>query len=394
MSKPAIRKKEKTKSKAQYHDSTPYISHVPGWEDEGYNEIVVKMKSDKDKKPQTKQEYINGLKDTYAYNGNHKVNENGMEHFLSTEYRNAENKESMLVEIQPESVGFLESRKEISDLRTQIEKLSAFVENSEERREQAEALHVQQQEELLQHIREKEVLENQVCCIEERRRQLQKMVDEVYEENKSLKLALKSSDDKIIEEKEQVKVLKDEWTAEIAKNLQLELELKTIREELGGTGVLQHNRQKAVNDVSTVQDGQSQGFEPSPPIKVSEMKVDLFCIEIQEMEKFRNNFDSNVEQKQWMMCKTTQEEMHLPKTNYSGVIQHDDCHWIHEKKQFEGKMTLLEMDKTKMRSHIKILEEKLFTQENLLKNLRERNELLEFRNFELEYELVEKTMKQ
>jgi hypothetical protein len=71
----------------------------------------------------------------------------------------------------------------------------------------------------------------------------------------------------------------------------------------------------------------------------------------------------------------------------------DEGLWRREKKQFEGKIMLLEMDKKKLRSQIELLEAKISKQENTEKNLRENNEVLEFRILELEYELLEKAKK-
>ena len=199
--------------------------------DDRYKEILGDRRVENETKNTNKRWDNNGLKDTSVY---HEDQKNGYARY-SYGYNRIYDKDDM----SPLKINLRldtpsdSQQKEINRLRVQIEKLSTFVESSDERREQAEILLGQQKEELLKQIREKEVLDNRVCCLEELRRNLQRKINEISEENKSIKLALKSNEEKLSEEKERVSVLKKECSNEIAKNVELELVLQTIREELG-----------------------------------------------------------------------------------------------------------------------------------------------------------------
>lgn len=367
--------------------------------DDRYKEILGDKKGQSDTKTTNRKWQINGLKDKKVYHEDQRVNTDDMKGCVAYQYKfNKDNLTPLTINLKTDTYSDSQ-QKEIDRLRTQVEKLSTFVERSEERREQSEALLAQQKEELLKHIREKEVLDNRVCCLEELRRNLQRKVDEISDENKSLKFALKSNEDKLIEERERVKVLKEECSTEIAKNVELELVLQTIREELGCENrdvQLGKSRDELRKDWGKGQNESDQ----NPHGKPGQKKVHWGDEQTTKAPKPSQIPPFNAEQELWgPTTKPLQPEAETSrpsKTQYSCLKQQpsEEALWKREKKQFEGKIMLLEMDKKKLRSQIDQLEERAAKQENIEQNLREVNEVLEFRILELEYELVENTKKQ
>ena len=385
-------------------DNSGHLTDKTTCNDDRYKEILGDKKGQSETKTTNRKWEINGLKDKKVYHEDQRVNTDDKKGYVGYQYRFSKDNLTPLT-INLKSDTYSDSQqKEIDRLRTQIEKLSTFVESSEERREQSEALLAQQKEELLKHIREKEVLDNRVCCLEELRRNLQRKVEEISDENKSLKFALKTNEDKLIEERERVKVLKEECSTEIAKNVELELVLQTIREELGceNSGKSKNTSEIALpresqddfrkdwNECSDETDQNSHG-------KAGQKKVHWGDEQTQKVTKPSQIPLFNAEQQLWgpnTQPPQPEAETRRPaKTQYSCLKQQpsEEALWKREKKQFEGKIMLLEMDKKKMRSQIDQLEEKAAKQENIGQNLREANEVLEFRILELEYELVEKT---
>ena len=388
---------ERNNQKVSLTETTKTIGEISGGEkksceDDKYKEILGDKKAENEAKMSNKRWEINGLKDTKVYHEDQRVNTEDKNGYLK--YQHECNNMPLKIHLKPDSSADLQ-QKEMNRLRTQIEKLSSFVESSEERREESEKLLVQQKEELLKHIREKELLDNRVCCLEELRRNLQRKCDEISEDNKSLKLALKSNEEKFAEEKERVKVLKKECSNEVAKNAELELVLHTIREELGCPSAC--NYQKSSRDDSKKDWGEK--FEESDRhAQRVEKKVHWGDVQTQEITKPTQSLPFNAEQQLWGPgTKLPQPESDASSTrpHYSCLKQNtsDEGLWRREKKQFEGKIMLLEMDKKKLRSQIELLEAKIIKQENTEKNLRENNEVLEFRILELEYELLEKARK-
>lgn len=383
-------------------DNSGHLMDKTNCNDDRYKEILGDKKGLSETKTTNRKWEINGLKDKKVYHEDQRVNTDDKKGYVGYQYRfNKDNLTPLTINLKSDTYSDSQ-QKEIDRLRIQIEKLSTFVESSEERREQSEALLAQQKEELLKHIREKEVLDNRVCCLEELRRNLQRKVDEISDENKSLKFALKTNEDKLIEERERVKVLKEECSTEIAKNVELELVLQTIREELGC-----ENPGKSKN-TSDVAPGKSRGdFRKdrdegsdengqNPHGKVGQKKVHWGDEPTQKVIKPSQIPAFNAEQQLWGLgTKLPQSEAETTrptKTQYSCLKQQpsEEALWKREKKQFEGKIMLLEMDKKKLRSQIDQLEEKAAKQENIGQNLREANEVLEFRILELEYELETK----
>ena len=381
-------------------DNPGHLVDKTSCNDDRYKEILGDKKGQSDTKTTNRKWEINGLKDKKVYHEDQRVNTDDKKECVAAyQYKfNKDNLTPLTINLKTDTYSDSQ-QKEIDRLRTQVEKLSTFVERSEERREQSEALLAQQKEELLKHIREKEVLDNRVCCLEELRSNLQRKVDEISDENKSLKFALKSNEDKLIEEQERVKVLKEECSTEIAKNVELELVLQTIREELGCENrdvPLGKSRHELRKDWGKGLDESDQ----NPHEKPGQKKVHWGDEQAKKIPKPSKIPPFNAEQELWgPTTKPPQPEAETSrpsKTQYSCLKQQpsEEALWKREKKQFEGKIMLLEMDKKKLRSHIDQLEERAAKQENIEQNLREVNEVLEFRILELEYELVEKTKKQ
>ena len=382
--------------------------------DDRYKEILGDRRVENETKNTNKRWDNNGLKDTSVY---HEDQKNGYARY-SYGYNRIYDKDDM----SPLKINLRldtpsdSQQKEINRLRVQIEKLSTFVESSDERREQAEILLGQQKEELLKQIREKEVLDNRVCCLEELRRNLQRKINEISEENKSIKLALKSNEEKLSEEKERVSVLKKECSNEIAKNVELELVLQTIREELGCVtppnnrylSDLSLGTRQSGDDVERDCDESRVGGFAHAGAKHGEKKVTWGQLPVHSHEIKSacspQSSSSNVDLQHRSLgsripkavSKAEAGTKQTPKTQYSCLKQQSDeeALWKREKKQFEGKILLLEMDKKKLRAQIELLEEKILKQEGIGQNLRENNEVLEFRILELEYELLDKTKKE
>ncbi len=374
-------------------DNSGHLTDKKSCEDDKYKEILGDKKGEMEAKTINKKWEINGLKEKKMFYVNTEDKNGDVRYQYDC---NKDNKVSLKINLKSDTHSDMQ-QKEINRLRAQIDKLSTFVETSDERREQSETLLAQQKEELLKYIRQKEVLENRVCCLEELRRNFQRKFDEVSEDNKALKLALKSNEERLIEEKERVKVLKKECSNEIAKNVELELVLQTIREELG-CAMLGDNQNTSSNDLET---GWGEGLDETdrnPHARHVGKKVHWGDVQTQEINNSTQSPSFNAEQELWGPSTRTsrpETETRPPKTHYSCLKQHtsEEVLWKREKKQFEGKIMLLEMDKKKLRSQIELLEAKIIKQENIGQNLRENNEVLEFRVLELEYELLEKTKK-
>ncbi|CAB4036017.1 Hypothetical predicted protein [Paramuricea clavata] len=375
-------------------------------DDDRYKEILGDRKGDNATKTTNKKWEINGLKDTKVYHEDQRMNTEDKNGYVRCQY--GCNKDNMTpLKINLKSDTYSESQqKEINRLRTQIEKLSTFVESSDERREQSEARLAQQNEELLKHIRQNKVLDNRVCCLDELRRNLQRKVDEISEEDKSLKLALKSSEEKLIEEKEKVQVLKQECSSENAKNVELELVLQTIREELGCPSPANNQKssdlflgtRKSHDDLGRDWAEGLNETESNLSARHVEKKVRWGDVQTQEIKKPTQSAHFNAEQQLWgPSTSSPQPEAETARPpQYSCLKQHpsEEALWKREKKQFEGKIMLLEMDKKKLRSEMDLLEATIIKEETTAQTLRENNEVLEFRILELEYELLEKAKKQ
>lgn len=192
----------------------------------------------------------------------------------------------------------------------------------------------QQKNELEKEISEKEMLKNKVCCLEELRRNVQGKLDVETEEKKSLKTTIKEIEVKLYEEREKVKVIKKECSSEISKNVELEIVLQTVLEELGSANKLL--------DVRTLVVPSYVGMAPNRCAKYG--------------------------------------------VDYNKIREEN---WNREKNQFEGKIKLLEMDKNKLHSQINVLQEKIVQHQRIGCNLRENNDVLEFRITELEYQVLE-----
>ena len=232
---------------------------------------------------------------------------------------------------------------ENAKLRAQIEKLSGFVESSEDLRERSELLLNQQKEQLENNVRDKEGLKNKVCCLEELRRNVQRKLNEQIDENKSLKSSIRHLETKLLDERENVKVIKKECSFEVSKNAELEIALETVLEQLHGGG------SKLTKSESSDKDWDELAW----PCRVG------------AGNKYAND-----------------------RMEYRAKEV-----WGREKKQFVGKMKLLEMDKTKLRSHINLLEDKIVEHERVGVNLKENNDVLEFRITELECQVFELSAK-
>ena len=387
------------------------LAEKPSCNDDKYKEILGDKTQDNETKTINKKWEINGLKDTKVYHEDQHMNTEDKNGYLryQQEYNKDNmrscNKDSMMsLKINFKSDTYCESQqREINRLRTQIEKLSAFVESSDERREQSEKLLAQKNEELVKEIREKEILANRVCCLEELRRNLQQKVDEITDENNSLKMNLKLTEEKLVEEKEKVIVLKEECSIEIEKNVELELVLQTIREELGCIAPACNSRdlEKTTRDNLEKEHREEIKIERNVHVKQGEKKVHWDDEKINNIKKSSFNPSLNAEQQTWDQNRKshstaeTENGHRIKVPKHSCLKQHstEATLWKREKKQFEGKILLLEMDKEKLRSQIDLLEQKIIKHENTGQSLRENNEVLEFRILELEYELLEKTRK-
>ena len=391
---------ERNNQKVSLTETTKTIGDISGHladkkncEEDKYKEILGKKKGENETKMKNKKWEINGLKDTKVYNEDQRVNKEDKNGCLKHE-SNRDNKMSLKISLKSDNCSDSQ-QKEINTLRTQIEKLSIFVETTEERREQSEKLLAQHKEELQKHIREKELLDNRVCCLEELRRNLQRKCDEVSEDNKSLKLALKTNQEKLAEEKERVIALKKVCSDEIAKNEELELVLQTIREELGCSSAV--SKKKSSRD-DLKKDWGGKSDETDRHAQRVGKKVRWGDVQTQEITKLTQTLPFNAEQQLWgpsTIIPQPKSDTSAARPHYSCLKQNtsDEALWRREKKQFEGKIMLLEMDKKKLRAQIELLEAKINKQENTEQNLRENNEVLEFRILELEYELVEKAKK-
>lgn len=363
-------------------ESARYLMDKTSCSDDRYKEILGNERVDNDMEMPNNKWENNRLKDTKVYYEDQRV-DNGEHKNGYGKYQHQNTTGLLKFNHKSDACSYECQQKEINRLRTQVEKLSSFVESSDECREQSEAMLAEKQEEVLKHIREKEALDNRVCCLEELIRNLQRKIEEITENNKSLKLALKSNEEKLFDEQEKVEVLKKECSNEIAKNVELELVLQTIREELG-CGIPAKNQDDA---------------DSTPCAHHVERKVHWSDVQTQETTKTNRNTHFNAEQQLWGTRTTSlpveAETSQRVKTQYSCLKKHpsEETQWRKEKKQFEGKIMLLEMDKKKLRSQMEVMAAKILKQENIAQSLRENNEILEFRILELEYELLDKAKK-
>ncbi|XP_028398588.1 uncharacterized protein LOC114522158 [Dendronephthya gigantea] len=398
------------------------VDKTSGYEDK-YKEILEDKRSENETKMTNKKWEINGLKDTKVYHNDQPTNTEDKGGYVRSHYGRIEDsitipKDNMTpLKINLKFDTNSESQqKEIKRLRTQIDKLSAFVESSDERREQSEKRLAQQKEELLKHIREKEILENRVCCLEELRRNVQQRIDDISDENKSLKITLKLNEEKLVEERGRVQILENECAAEREKNVELELVLQTIREELGCVTPAK-NRESSDDSFLGTRNGCDDLERDWDEGRVVVQGLDETLDDIEEpnttrakhsggkkvhwgdvqTQQIEDSSQSDAEEHHWSLNtrKPRPETARQSKTQYSCLKQQasDEVLWKREKKQFEGKMMLLEMDKKKLRAQLDLVEAKIKKEEEIAQNLRESNEVLEFRILELEYELSEKGRK-
>lgn len=240
----------------------------------------------------------------------------------------------------------VKERDENTKLRAQIEKLSSFVESSEELRERSEFLLTQQKRELEREIREKDVLKNKVTCLEELRRNLQRKLDEEMKENKVLQNSMKDIEANLCDERENIKAIKKECSLEVSKSAELELVLQTVLEELNNANNL------------------------------------LKKCDNEELDRHDVTFSSYDRTRKW------RNAFRYTK-NSADYNASSGENWNREKSQFEGKIKLLEMDKKRLRSLIDSLEERIVEHERIGWNLRENNDVLEFRISELECQVLE-----
>ena len=395
------------------------VDKTSGYEDK-YKEILEDKKSDNETKMTNKKWEINGLKDTKVYHNDQPTNTEDKGGYVRSHYGRIEDsitipKDNMTpLKINLKFDTNSESQqKEIKRLRTQVDKLSAFV----ERREQSEKVLAQQKEELLKQIREKKILENRVCCLEELRRNVQQRADDISDENKSLKITLKLNEEKLVDERERVQVLENECATEREKNIELELVLQTIREELGCVTPAKTRKSSddpslgTINGCDDLEKDWDEGrvvvqrldetldeIEPNTRAKHrGGKKVHWGDVQTQQIEDpSQSDLDDAEEHHRGLNTRIPRfETARQSKTQYSCLKQQtsDEVLWKREKKQFEGKMMLLEMDKKKLRAQLDLMEAKIIKKEEIAQNLRENNEDLEFRILELEYELLEKGRK-